>query len=38
MPRRVTHDGLVMVERLDKMWSTEKGMANHFSILALRTP
>ena len=23
---------------LDKMWSLEKGMANHFSIFALRTP
>ena len=22
----------------DKMWSLEKGMANHFSMLALRTP
>ena len=27
-----------MVESSDKKWSTEKGMANHFSILALRTP
>ena len=27
-----------MVESSDKTWSLEKGMANHFSILALRTP
>ena len=33
-----TQDGLVMVERSDRMWSTGEGMANHFSILALRTP
>ena len=34
-----TQDGWVMVERSDRMWSTgEGGMANHFSILALRTP
>ena len=26
-----------MVERSDRMWSTGEGMANHFSILALRT-
>ena len=32
-PRRVS-----MVERSDPMWSTGEGMANHFSILALRTP
>ena len=25
-----------MVESSDKMWSTGEGMANHFSILALR--
>ena len=31
-------DGLVMVETSDKMWSSGKGMANLFSILALRTP
>ena len=36
--REATHDGRVMVERSDRMWSLEKGMANHFSILALRTP
>ena len=36
--RGVTQDGRVMVERSDRMWSTEKGMANHFGILALRTP
>ena len=33
-----TQDGRVMVERSDRMWSTGEGMANHFSILALRTP
>ena len=33
-----TQDGRVMVERSDRMWSAEEGMANHFSILALRTP
>ena len=27
-----------MVESSDQMWSTGDGMANHFSILALRTP
>ena len=32
-----TRDGRVMVERSDRM-SLKKGMANHFSILALRTP
>ena len=36
--RGATLDGQVMVERSDRMWSLEKGMANHFSILALRTP
>ena len=35
---RATQDGCVMVERSDRMWSLEKEMANHFSILALRTP
>ena len=33
-----TQDGLVIVESSDKMRSTEKGMANHFSVLASRTP
>ena len=33
-----TQDGRVMVERSDRMWSTEKGIVNHFNILALRTP
>ena len=33
-----TQDGRVMGERSDRMWSTGEGMANHFSILALRTP
>ena len=31
------HDGRVMVQSSDSMWSMEKGMANHFSILVLRT-
>ena len=35
--RGATRDGQVMVERSDRM-SLEKGMANHFSIVALRTP
>ena len=35
---RATQDGQVMVERSDRAWSMEKGMASHFSILALRTP
>ena len=38
MPRGATQDGRVMVEQSDRMWSMRKGMANHFSILALRTP
>ena len=33
-----TQDGWVMVERSDRMCPLEKGMANHFNILALRTP
>ena len=33
-----TQEGRVMVESSDRMWSTGEGMANHFSILALRTP
>ena len=37
MPCRSTQDRQVMVERSDRMWSTAEGMANHFSILALRT-
>ena len=36
--RGATQDGRVMVERSDRMWSTGEGLANHFSILALRTP
>ena len=37
--RGATQDGQVMMERSDRILSTlEKGMANHFSILALRTP
>ena len=36
MPCRATQDGWVMVERSHKMCPLEKGMANHFSILALR--
>ena len=35
---RTTQDGRVMVESSDKCGPLEKGMANHFSILALRTP
>ena len=35
---RATQDGQVMVERSDRAWSMENGMASHFSILALRTP
>ena len=39
MPCRVTQDRHVMVESSDKTWSLLKeGMANHSSILALRTP
>ena len=33
-----TQDGRIMVERSDRSGPLEKGMANHFSILALRTP
>ena len=33
-----TQDRSAMVERSDRMWSTEKGIVNHFNILALRTP
>ena len=36
--RGATQDRRVMVERSDRMCPLEKGMANHFSILALRTP
>jgi len=36
MPCGATQDGWVMVERSDS--PLEKGMANHFSILALTTP
>ena len=35
---RAIEDGWVMVECSDKTWSTGEEMANHFSILALRTP
>ena len=38
MPSRAIQDGQVMVESTDKRWSMEKGMANYFSTLALRTP
>ena len=38
MPCRASQDGLVMVGVLTKRGPLEKGMANHFSILALRTP
>jgi len=37
MPYRATQDGLVIVESFDKRGPLEKEMANHFSILALRT-
>ena len=33
-----TQDGLVMMERSGRCGPLEKGMANHFSTLALRTP
>ena len=36
MPCRATQDGQVMVQRSHKMCPLEKGMANFFSILALR--
>ena len=35
---RATQDAWVIVESSDKRGPLEKGMANHFSILALRTP
>ena len=38
MPCAATRDRRVIVDSSDKTWSLEKGMANHFSILALRTP
>ena len=38
MPCRATQDEWVMVESFDKCGPLEKRMANHFSILALRTP
>jgi len=38
MPGGATQEGWVMVESFDRMGPLEKGMANHFSILALRTP
>ena len=38
MPCRVTQDVRVFVESSGKCGPLEKGMANHFSILALRTP
>ena len=34
MPCETIQDGQVNDESLDKMWSLEKQMANHFSILA----
>ena len=36
--RGATQDGQVMVERSEECGPLEKGMANHFGILALRTP
>ena len=38
MPCRATQDGWVKVKSSNKLWSTGEGMANYFSILALRTP
>ena len=38
MPCRATQDGQVIVESSDKTWSIGGGMANHSSILAVRTP
>ena len=38
MPYRNTKNGQVMVKSSDKTWSSGEGNANHFSILALRTP
>ena len=38
MPCRATQDGQVMMESSDKTWSTGEGNANHFSILAWKTP
>ena len=38
MPYRATQDGRVMVESSTKHGPLEKGMANHFSVVALRTP
>jgi len=37
-PCRVTQGRWVIVKSFDKMWSTGGGNANHFSILAVRTP
>ena len=37
MPCKDTQDRWVMVESSDKIWYTGEGMANRFSILALRT-
>ena len=34
---RAIQNRRVMVVGSDKTWSTEEGMVNHFSILALRT-
>ena len=38
MPCRANQHRRVMVESSNKTWSTGEGMANHLSILALRTP
>ena len=38
MLSRATQDGWVMVESSEKRGPLEKGMANHFIILTLRTP
>ena len=38
MPCGATQDGQAMVERVLTKRPLEKGMANHFSVLALKTP
>ena len=38
MPGRATQDRWIIVESSGRKWPAGEGMANHFSILALRTP
>ena len=38
MPYRATQDRQITVKSSDRTWSTGEGMANYFSILAMRTP